>query len=153
MKTEKTYNYVYLLKWDIFIYIGCRSSWQPPSIDRYKGSGVAILSRWFENDEPEKIILSNFPTAMEARLEEARYLKLLVGHKLVMNLKKTRANLISKGSLPSMSQLFLIQNLLLKSEIEFLKEFPEDAGTMSANPFWKEGVGFCQIAKQKGDVK
>lgn len=145
MKTEKPHNYVYLLKWDIFIYIGCRSSWQPPNIDRYKGSGVAILSRWFGDDEPEKIILADFQTAKEARLEEARYLKLLVGHKLVMNLKKTRINLVTKDSIPSTAQLFFVQRMLLESEVRFLKEFPEDAGSMSFNPNWKEGVGFINL--------
>ena len=141
MKNEKPYNYVYLLRWDIFLYIGCRLSWIPPEMDRYMGSGVAILDRWFENDKPEKIILSSFNTAQDARLEEARYLALLVGHKLIMNLKRTRVNFIKRGEMPSTKPFSMVQEMLLTSEKSFLSHFPDELGKLSANPLWKEGIG------------
>ena len=108
---------------------------------------MAILDRWFEDDKPEKIILSSFKTAKEARLEEAKYLAILVGHKLIMNLKRTRVNLISPDSMPSEKQFSMVKTMLLESEVEYLKDFPDERGKLSLTPRWREGFGVVEFVK------
>jgi hypothetical protein len=115
------------------------------------GSGVAILERWFDA-KPQKVILSDFCKWKDATLEEAQYLSIFVGHKLFTNFVRTRARFISPGSLPLPESLERVQQMVLEAETRYLKDYPNEIGTMSMSPIWVESLGVKNFKKEESRI-